>query len=141
MSIVTATNPLTGEVVEYKVQSEADLVRAYRECSETIKVYTQAKQKLTKLVEPYLGANNTTEPIDGYMFRQMSIQRMNYDKAVLRDVIQDEDTFDQLLAVDKKAVDEYLKDNLEDKNLDSHRLRSEMVPVGNPYSVTKLEKL
>ena len=141
MTKVTVDNKKTGEVIEYDVNNETELMQAYRECSETIKLYDAAKKKLSKLVEPYLGASNTTDVVDGYMFRQMDVQRFNYDKAVLRDVIKDEDTFDQLLSVDKKLVDNYLKENIEDPELDSHRLRSTMMPVGKPYSVTKLEKV
>ena len=132
---------LTGEVIELNPVTDADVYEAWRTCSEYIKAYTELKDKLKPFVERLVTERGTSEPLDGYMFRQSFVQRMNYDKTVLRQVIRDEDTFDMLLAVDKKAVDDYLKEHLEEVGQDSTLLRDSMVPVGKPYTVLKLEKL
>lgn len=141
MTKILATNKLTGEVIDFDIKTEADLVQAYRLCSETIKAYDLAKKQLAKIAEHFIGPNGTSQPIDGYQFRHSPVQRMTYDKAVLRQVIQDEDTIDLLLVVDKKGVDEYLKEHLEELGLRSTILRESMIPTGKPYSVTRLEKL
>ena len=140
MKTITATNKFTGEVVEFKPETYDDLVTMYRECSETIKAYEAAKKQLQLLAEPYIDAKGTSEVSNGYMFRQMSIQRMNYDKSVMREVL-DEDLYDLLLVPDKPRIDTYLKENLADLGDQSTRLRNTMLPSGKPYSVTKLEKI
>lgn len=132
---------LTGEEIELEPKTEAEIFEAWRMCSEYIKAYTTLKDKLKPLVEQLISERGTSEPHDGYMFRMSHVQRMNYDKSVLRDVITDEDAFDMLLAVDKTAVDSYLKENLEALGEASTALRQSMVPVGKPYTVIKLEKL
>lgn len=138
---VSTTIELTGEVLEFDPSNEADLVEAYRLCSEYEKSYKALKQKLAKLAEPYIGHKGTSEPINGYMFRHMVVQRKTYDKAVLRQVFEDEDLLEQFLIPDKTTIDDYLKEHLEEIGENSHLLRESMVPVGNPYSVTKLEKV
>lgn len=141
MKKVTETIKLTGEIVEFNPKTETELIEAYRLCSEIIKAYEAAKKKLAAYADPYIGPQGTSEPVNGFMWRHMSVQRSNYDKSILREVIQDEDTLDLLLVPDKKAVDEYLKEHVEELGSGSTLLRKTMVPTGNPYSVTKLEKV
>lgn len=141
MKKIIETIKLTGEIIEFAPKNEAELVEAYRLCSETIKAYEAAKKKLAVYAEAYIGPYGTSELIDGYIFRSSSIQRMNYDKAILRQVIQDEDALDQLLIVDKKGVDDYRKTHLEELGEDSRLLADTMIPIGKPYSVIRLEKI
>lgn len=137
---VSETVELTGEIIEFAPGNQTELTEDYLQVSKTIKAYEAIKKKLAKQAEQYIGVNGTSEPVNGYMFRQSSIQRMTYDKAILRQVI-DQDTLDALLEPNKKLVDNYLKENLEELGEASTRLRESMIATGNPYSVTKLEKV
>lgn len=138
MKPVTTINKFTGESYEYSPKSLAELINCYRDISEAIKALELAKKQLAAQV-PFDGSNQT-EAIRGYMFRNSAVQRMTYDKAVLRQQL-DEDTLDLLLEPNKKAVDEYLKTHLEKLGPASTVIRANMVPVGKAYSVTRLEKV
>ena len=70
----------------------------------------------------------------------MTTQQRNYDKSVMRQVL-DEDIFDLLLIPDKLQVDNYLKENLEQLGEASSKLRESMIPIGDPYVSIRLEKL
>lgn len=136
---MNAVNKLTGEVVEFETTTYAQLIEAYRVCQETIKAYEKVKKDLASKAEQYI-ENGTSEPLNGYMFRSVIVQRKNYDKAVLREHL-DEDTYDLLLEPNKKAVDDYLKDNLETLGETSTLIRKAMIDTGNPYQVVRLEKI
>lgn len=138
--MISVVNKATGEVVEADPKTLDELIEAYRTVSETIKAYDSIKKQLSSLSQDYINEKGVSEPVNGYMFRSSFIQRYNYDKSVLREVL-DEDELDLLLEPSKSAVDKYLKDHLEDLGDASTRLRQSMLPVGAPYSVTKLEKI
>lgn len=138
---VTETNQTTGEVFEFSVSTPAEIIVAYRACSGAIKTFEALRKKIIKLADPLIGDKGISEIYDGYMFRQSAIQRMNYDKAVLREVIKNEDDFDLLLEPNKKAIDTFVREHLADLGEGSTILRKSMVPVGKPYTVVKLEKV
>lgn len=133
-------NKLTGEI--YDITSLGELVEAWREVSSQIKDLETVKNQLKPLVDNYTNEMGKSEEYKGYMFTTSNIQRQNYDKAVMRQVL-DEDTFDLLLTPDKKAIDNYLKELVERGDSDnvSGQLRKALQPTGKPYSVTKLVKL
>lgn len=138
---VKATNHYTGEIIELPANSPAEIVNVWRAAQELEKQAKVLKDQAKKIVPGIINANGTSEPIGGYQFRAYTTQRMNYDKSVMREVL-DADTFDLLLIPDKPAIDNYLRENLEKLPNDvGTRLRKEMVPVGNPYQTIKLEKL
>lgn len=130
----------TGEVIECDPKDLTELMSTWRMYSEYEKAYKAMKDQLKPLVEQYISDRGVSEESGGYMFRQSTIQRMNYDKTVLRQVL-DEDTFDLLLEPNKTAVDTYLKENLEELGDKSTEIRSAMVPTGKPYQVIRAEKL
>lgn len=137
---VKSIHQITGEVVELKIDTPEQIVQAWRLASEYGKLAERLKDQLKKHVPKVVNEKGLSEPIDGYMFRVMSVQRMNYDKAVLRKVF-DEDTLDLFLQPNKPEVDKYLKEHLEEVGEGSTLLRNSMVATGSPYSVVKLEKL
>ena len=141
---VTAVNKHTGEIIELPVDTPEQIVSAWRVAQEYVKAAEALKDQLKKLVPEFVGPRGTSEPIGNYMFRVSHIQRMNYDKAVMREVL-DEDTFDLWLVPDKPRIDEWLKENIKNNETItfpiSTKLRETMIPVGNPYQVIKLEKL
>lgn len=137
---VTATNKHTGEVIELSADSLDQVVEAWRIASEYDKAATALKDQLKKLVPSFINERGMSEEVKGYMFRQSSIQRMNYDKAVMRNVF-DEDTYDLLVMPNKPMVDKYLKEHLEDLGGGSTELRASMIEAGAPYQVIKLEKI
>lgn len=135
-----AVNKLTGEVVEYEADNLGQIVEAWRSLSEKEKVIKEVKEQLKSLIPLQVNTKGLSEPVGGYMFRVSNVQRKNYDKSVLREVL-DEDTLDLLLKPDKPKVDDYIKENLEVLGEHSTRIRQSMVDEGKPYQVIKLERL
>lgn len=137
---VTATNKITGEVIELEADTPAQIADAWLTAAGYEKLAAGLKDQLKKIVPTITGAKGVSEPIGTYQFRVSAIQRMTYDKAVMRDLL-DPDTFDVLLKPDKPLVDEYLKDNLESLGEASTRLRQAMIPDGKPFQSIRLEKV
>lgn len=137
--MITVVNTLTGEVEEFKDETPQDIVNSWRLISNQIKALERAKDKLKLKVPKILDINDTYEH-DGYRFKMSHVQRFNYDKSVMRDVL-DADLCETLLKPDKTLIDAYLKDNLESLGEVSSTLRNTMVEDGKPYKVIKLEKL
>lgn len=135
---IKATNKATGEIVDLPVDTLEQIVDAWRVAQEYVKTAETLKDQLKKLVPKYISDKGTSEPMSGYMFRSSPIQRMNYDKSVLRQVVKDEDLLDTFLKPDKTTIDKYLKENLPEF---STELRKSMIAEGRPYQVIKLEKL
>lgn len=136
--MITATNKHTGEVIKLPADTPERIVEAWLIAQEYAKTAEALKDQLKKLVPKFV--DDVSEPINGYMFRVSNVQRMNYDKSVLREAV-DEDTLDVLLKPDKTAIDRYLKENLETLGEKSAVLRQSMIPEGKPYTVIKLERL
>lgn len=137
---IQATNKATGEVIDLPANTPLEIVQAWKIAQEYEKSAKALKDQLKKLVPTLVGGSGTSEPIDGAIFRVSHVQRMTYDKAVVRQQL-DEDTFDLFTKIDKTALDKYLKENLERLGETSTILRQSMVPDGNGYEVIKLEKL
>lgn len=138
--MITATNKATGEVIELPSETLEEVVAAWRVAQEYSKAADALKDQLKKLVPQYIDHTNRSAECSNFQFKVNSIQRMTYDKSVLRNNL-DEDTFDVLMKVDKTAVDRYLKENLEELGESSTVIRQAMVADGMPYEVIKLEKL
>jgi hypothetical protein len=137
---ISATHKTTGELVEFDVTNLTELVSAWRTVQEYEKLATNLKDQLKKLLRQYINEDGKSDEVDGYRFTTTFVQRKNYDKAVMRQVL-DEDTFDLLLIPHKTKVDEYLKEHLNELGEASTMLRESMISEGRGYSVTKLEKL
>lgn len=137
---VSATHKIYGEQITLEVEDITQLTSAWRIASEYEKLGKELKDQLKKLLPQYLDESGNTEEVDGYRFTTTFVQRKNYDKAVMRQVL-DEDTFDLLLIPHKTKVDEYLKEHLNELGEASTMLRESMLNEGRGYSVTKLEKL
>lgn len=137
---ITATNKATGEVIELPADTAEQIVEAWRVAQEYVKAADALKAQLKQLVPSLVGDRGVSEPIGNFQFRVSFVQRKNYDKAVMRQVL-DADTFDLLLKPDKPAIDTFLKEHLEELGDASTALRQSMVDEGKPYEVIKLEKL
>jgi hypothetical protein len=138
--MITATNKATGEVVELEAGSLEEVVKAWQVAQEYAKTADALKDQLKKIVPQFIDHTNKSPEVGNYQFKVNSVQRMTYDKSVLRSEL-DEDVFDVLTKVDKPAVDKYLKENLESLGEVSTTIRQAMVADGQPYEVIKLEKL
>ena len=136
-SNITVVNKLTGEVLDLSVSTPVEIKDAWLMLSETMKMLERAKDKLKPLVAELVDSNQAD--FGDYVFKIIPTQRMTYDKAMLRHVL-DEDTFDLMMIPDKTAIDRYLKENLEKLGEDSTKLRASMVPTGAPYTTIRLEK-
>lgn len=136
---VSATNKITGEVVDMPADNLDQIMTAWQLAQQLEKMAKDLKDQLKPEVERF-AEDGSSEEINSLRFKVISIQRYDYDKTVMRQVL-DEDVFDLLLKPDKTAVDNYLKENLEQLGDISTELRKTMVEVGKPYKVIKLEKL
>lgn len=138
---ISATNHFSGEVIELDAETYEQIVEAWQIAQEYAKVAERLKDQLKQLVPKFVDdITGVSEPVNGYIFRVSNIQRTNYDKAIMRQVF-DEDTLDLLLEPNKPAIDKYLREHLEDIGNGSTLLRKSMLPVGKPYAVIKLEKV
>lgn len=132
-------NKLTGEIYELKTDTPLDVRTSWQLIGETIKALERAKDKLKPIVIEMLDEKGQYD-YGEYVFKQIPIQRMTYDKTAMRSAIQDEDFLDQLLIPDKTKIDALLKK--EDPMLwpVSSVLRQTMIPVGEPFTQLRLEK-
>lgn len=137
--MIKATNKATGEVIELEVDNLEKVVSAWRVAQEYEKTAKALKDQLKKIVPKYVSDNGNSEEVSNHVFKINTIQRMTYDKSVVRSVL-DPDTFDVLTKVDKTAVDNYLKENIETLGEVASTIRQSMIPDGKPYEVIKLEK-
>lgn len=133
------TNKWTGEVIDLPDKTPDEIREAWTALTETIKACETAKRELKNKISKFLDLNGKYDYGD-YLFRQVVIQRQNYDKAVMRRVL-DPDTFDLFLVPNKIAIDGWLKENVEQLGEVSTELRESMVPVGEPYTTLRLEKV
>lgn len=140
--MIKATNKHTGEIIELEVDTYEKIIQAWQIASEYEKVSKTLKDQLKKLVPDFVTDNGTSPEYNGVMFRVSNIQRMNYDKSVLREVL-DEDTYDLMVKPNKTLVDKYLIEIVRDNDVEgiSTRLRDSMIPEGKSYQVIKLERL
>jgi len=132
-------NKLTGEIYEIKDNTPTAIKDSWLLLSETIKACERAKDKLKLKIDEMLDDKGQYDYGD-YLFRQFSVQRMSYDKSVMREVL-DADLFDTLLVPDKTAIDTYLKENIDTTGDVGTTLRKTMVAVGKPYSTLRLERV
>lgn len=139
--MITATNKATGELVELETDTPEQIVQAWQIAQEYVKTAESLKDQLKKLVPNLINeSKGISDQYGNYIFRRSVVQRMTYDKAVVRNVL-DEDTYDLVTKVDKTALDRFLKDNLAELGDKSHELRTAMIPEGNAFEVIKLEKV
>ena len=137
--MISALNKATGEVIELPADTLEEVTQAWQTVQQYDKAITALKEQLKKKVRE-LADQEQIEEVNNTIFRVTSVQRMTYDKSVLRRLL-DEDTLDVFLEVKKTAVDNYLKENIDDLRDVATEIRSSMVASGDPYEVIKLEKL
>jgi len=136
--MIKSVNVVTGEVYEFSDTTPDEIIVSWNLINETIKALERAKDKLKKKVPDLVNHVGVYEG-ENFTFRVSSVQRVNYDKAVMRQVF-DEDLLDTLLVPHKPSIDAYIKENLEDLGESSTLLRESMIEEGKAYQVIKLEK-
>lgn len=137
--MISATLKTTGEVIDFDDSTPEQIVASYARLQEYEKVLAGLKKQLQNIAANIVGPNGTYEH-DGKLLRVSQVQRMTYDMASLRQIIDDEDTLNSFLELSKGKVDAYIKANLAELGEDSTRLRASMIPLGQPYRVVKLER-
>ena len=137
--MISALNKATGEVIELPAETLGEVTQTWQTVQQYDTAITALKEQLKKKVRE-LADQEQIEEVNNTIFRVTSVQRMTYDKSVLRRLL-DEDTLDVFLEVKKTAVDNYLKENIDDLRDVATEIRSSMVASGDPYEVIKLEKL
>lgn len=135
----SATNKLTGEVTEYKVDTPEQIVTALRQIGEAQEVLKELRKQVADRATELIDKGERLEH-DGFLVRSFTTQKMTYDKGMLRQVF-DEDTLDLFLQPAKGRIDMYIRDHLAELGENSTRLRESMIPVGRRYSVTRVERL
>jgi len=136
--MIKSVNVVTGEVYEFSDTTPDEIIVSWNLINETIKALERAKDKLKKKVPDLVNHVGIYEG-ENFAFRVSSVQRVNYDKAIMRQVF-DEDLLDTLLVPHKPSIDAYIKENLEDLGESSTLLRESMIEEGKAYQVIKLEK-
>lgn len=139
--MIKAVNKATGEIIELPCATSEQIVQAWITAQEYEKAAKSLKEQLKELVPNIVGEQPISEPIGNYQFRISVVQRKNYDKSRLLQLIDDEDLRSQMLKPDKPFIDNWLKDNIETTGDIGTELRNSMVDEGRPYTVIKLEKL
>src|SRR5690606_18505563 len=104
---IQAVNRATGEVIDLPANTPEEIVQAWNIAKEYDNVATALKDQLKKLVPNLVNEQGVSDEVNGYVFRVSNVQRKTYDKAVLRQQL-DEDTFDLFMKPDKTAIDKYL---------------------------------
>jgi hypothetical protein len=137
--MITATNPITGEMFEIKDDTPADLEQAYQ----VLKSFERTTKKLLDQWKERVTAydSETLETPHGYI-KCSVIQRQTYDKGILRQLI-DEDTLDDFLVIKKSSVDNWLKERVEKQDIDmdlNRSIRAALIPDGMPFVTIKYEK-
>lgn len=138
--MIKAINKATGEIIELESDKPEQIVEAWKIAQEYEKVAKSLKDQLKKIVPTLVNDSGVSEEINKAVFKINTVQRMTYDKSVVRNLI-DEDVYDLVTKIDKTKLDTYLKENLESLGDTSTELRQSMIPDGSPYQVIKLEKL
>lgn len=138
--MISAINKASGEVIELATDTPDQIADAWLTAMEYEKAAKSLKDQLKPLVPPLLNSNDQSAPIGKFMFRRNLVQRQTYDKAVIRNVL-DEDALDLVTVVKKSAVDEYIKNHREELGDAIYELKQGMIPDGAAYEVIKLERI
>lgn len=136
--MVQVVDLATGEVLEFADRTPVEIKNSWDQISQQIKALERAKDKLKPKVSELIDSGQAD--FGDAIFRQTAVQRMNYNAAVMRDNL-DPDVFEALMVPNKPLVDTYLKENLTELGEVSTELRRSMVPVGEPYTTIRLEKI
>lgn len=137
--MIKASNKVTGEVIELETNNLEQTITAWEVSQGYEKLAKDLKDQLKKIVPGYVGDKGVSDEARKSMFRISHVQRMTYDKAVVRSVL-DEDVFDLVTKIDKSKLDTYIKENLAELGDASTEMRNAMIPDGNAYEVIKLER-
>ena len=140
MLMIKAINKATGEVIELDADTPEQIVEAWKIAQEYEKAAKSLKDQLKKIVPSLVNDDGKSDEINNAVFKINTIQRMTYDKSVVRQVL-DEDVFDLMTKIDKTKLDNYIKDNLSELGDISTELRASLIPDGKPYQVIRLERL
>lgn len=139
--MIKATNKATGEVIELEDDSLEHVIEAWRVAQEYEKVAKSLKAQLKEGVDKFLDEKGKSEEHKGYRFINYPVQRKTYDKSKLYELIKDQDLLNEMLMPNKTFIDQWLKDNVETTGEIGTELRHSMVETGQPFQVTKLEKV
>lgn len=138
---VTTMNKASGEMIELPADTPDEIVNAYRIAQNYEKVAVDLKNQLKELIPNLLDEQGRSQVIDKYQFKRIETQRQTYAMPVLREVF-DEDEISLFLKVQKKLVDDYVKehrDKLTNEQFDT--LKHGLVPDGNVITMIRLEKV
>lgn len=138
--MIKTINKATGEVIELDADTPEQIVEAWKIAQEYEKAAKSLKDQLKKIVPSLVNDDGKSDEINNAVFKINTIQRMTYDKSVVRQVL-DEDVFDLMTKIDKTKLDNYIKDNLSELGDISTELRASLIPDGKPYQVIRLERL
>ena len=133
-------NELTGEMVDIHYKTNEDIKNSWRLAQSYEVMAKKIRDQLKPIVQDKVDSGEGVFT-DDYKFTVTYVQRKTYDKITLKECFLDEDLIDTFLIPDKGMIDKYVKEHLAELGDRSHVLRYNMVDVGKPYQIIKLEKL
>lgn len=109
---ITVVSKATGEIFEFKADTDSDLAASYDQIRELVAALERAKTKIkTQVLQRMEAANDDSIDLGAYRWRKQIRHYLNYDLATMHRVL-DEDMVNELVQPDKTKVDQYIKDSV-----------------------------
>lgn len=128
MSRYRVINKQTGEYIDTEYDSVEELRDRYEDLEAQIASLKKLQEKIKNDIKEFMGDETEFDLGKGYKFKKVISEYKNYDPEVMWDWLTTEE-FKRLVKPDKKAVDEYLSEHMDDegrwKQVNQH-LRSSM---------------
>jgi hypothetical protein len=140
-NMITATNPLTGEMFDIPDSNGTEIEAAYEMVKSIEKTVAELKDSLKARVKVMAGDDGYIETPNG-IYKVSWVQKQTYDKPQLRQLL-DEDLLDTFLEVKKSTVDNWLKERVLKNDYDNavlHSVRQALIPQGFGYEMVKFTK-
>lgn len=110
VTVLTITNPTTGEMTEWDITTEAGLARSYEAATKLETALKKAKDTMKAAIRERMGDNEDMPAGEYFKFVKGERNSYGYEAAQLRDII-DQDTLNEVSNIDtkrfEKLVDEY----------------------------------
>ena len=110
---ITVVSKATGEIFEFKADTDMELAQSYDQIRELIGALERAKTKIrTQVLQRMEASNDDSIDLGNYKWRKQIRHYLNYDMTVLRNLL-DEDLLNDLVKPDKTKIDQYIKDSVD----------------------------
>ena len=141
---ISATNKVTGEVVELPAGSLEEVMTAWTVMQQYEKLASDLRDQLKDLVRAQVNDSGVSEELNNKMFKVSAIQRTKYNPQKVKEALGDEDLFNTFVEVNSSELNKWLKAEVKKRTIDhevSRAIKEAKEPSGKPYEVIKLEQL